>query len=89
VRRSLVFEGTETVLELGRVVEVDVPQSMLVLEQMKDGRWRLTYSRSLIPDFRAFRGIRLLVTDHPPHPGAVVSSGREVPIDKPPPVARE
>lgn len=50
MKRAIRVVGTDLVFELGRVVEVDVPKRFVMLEETKNGTFRLTYTKSLFPD---------------------------------------
>ena len=49
--------GTEMSFDLPKVVSVDVPKKMIVFEEMPNGKWRLTYTKSLIPELTKVSGI--------------------------------
>jgi hypothetical protein len=54
MKRSIVIEmkdGTRKELELSKATMIKSPLKFLNLEQMKDGKWRLVWSESLIDDF--------------------------------------
>lgn len=57
---KIVIEGTGAELELGVVASVDIQKNCIYLDQMKDGRWRLNYTKSLIPDLSKFEGLKLV-----------------------------
>jgi len=59
MKRSIILEGLGTELELSKVTAVDIDKQVIYLEQMKDGKWRLTYTKSLIPDITQLEGLRL------------------------------
>lgn len=60
-KRTLVLEGVEhPPLVITRVTEVDMPKKNLFIEEMKDGTFRLTYSKSLISDITKLDLIRLI-----------------------------
>ncbi len=54
MKRSMLIkhnDGTaDTKLELGKAVTVDANSDFVFMEKMKDGKWRLTVSKSLIED---------------------------------------
>ena len=50
MKRSFKFNGTDVELEIKKAVSIDTPKKMVVLEEMKSGEYRLTYSKSLFPD---------------------------------------
>jgi hypothetical protein len=60
-KRTLVLEGTGLpTLDVTRVTEVDMPKRNLFIEEMPDGKFRVTYSKSLIPDINLLEAIRLV-----------------------------
>lgn len=77
---SIVLEGIGTKLRVGKVCALDLPaigKRFVYVEEMPDGRWRLTYTKSLIPDIRQLRALRLVRGDLERHePG---SSHHDVP----------
>lgn len=60
-KRSFVLDGIGTELELGRVTCMDSSsdREMIYLEKMRDGKWRLTYTKQTIPDITKLHGLRL------------------------------
>ena len=67
-RRAIALDGIGTELELGRVTAVDLTdREAIYLEKMKDGRWRLTYTKSTIPDIQQLRALRVVRDDPPAH----------------------
>ena len=44
-------DGSFQDLELSRAASVKTSQSMINIDRMKDGTWRLIYDDNLIPDF--------------------------------------
>ena len=60
-KRTLELEGTGLPpLPITKVTEVDIPQRHLFIEEMKDGTFRLTYSKALLPDITKLQGIKLV-----------------------------
>ena len=62
-RGSIVLEGIGTVLELGGVYELNLEATgrrFVYLEEMPNGRCRLTYTKSLVPDIALLDAIRLV-----------------------------
>ena len=57
--KSITLEGIGTALELGVVTSVDIEKRAIYIEQMKDGRWRMTYTKSLIPELESLTSMRL------------------------------
>ena len=60
VRRALVLEGTNKVLELSKVTSVKTTENMIHLDQLKDGTWRLIYNKDMIPDFTKIKGFKII-----------------------------
>ncbi len=61
VKCSILLEGLDKELELGKVVAIKSDQiSVLYLEQMRNGKWRLTYSTNLIPDIKQLQGLKII-----------------------------
>jgi hypothetical protein len=50
----------DVVLEIGKVVVIDVDRDVLYFEKMKDGKWRLTASKSIIPDFTKLESLQIV-----------------------------
>jgi len=53
-RRSIVIkhkDNSEQEYNVSKAVQIDVPQDMIHLDKLKDGSWRITYSKSLIENF--------------------------------------
>ena len=60
-KRTLILEGLGLpTLDVTRVTEVDMPKRNLFIEEMPDGKFRVTYSKSLIPDINLLEAIRLI-----------------------------
>ena len=62
-RRSIQILGTDQELDLSRVVEVRVAKKFLMLENLPDGTFRLTYSKSLIDDIQKVSGFIIVRED--------------------------
>ena len=60
VKRKVVLEGIGTELELGRVTAVHMKKQAIYLEQMPDGKWRLTYSTGTIPEISELEALRIV-----------------------------
>ncbi len=60
-RRSIVLEGLDKDLVLGKVVEIKRCDGLqfIYLEEMKDGKWRLTYTTDTIPDITKLEALRI------------------------------
>jgi hypothetical protein len=60
-KRSIVLEGTdEPPIVISRVTEVSMPKRNFFLEELPDGTFRLTYSKSLIPDITRLESLRII-----------------------------
>lgn len=51
ILRVNLFEGEPIELEIGKAIELHTSQSAIYIEKMKDGKYRLAYDVSVIPDF--------------------------------------
>ncbi len=60
IRRALMLEGTNQVLELSKVTSVRTTENMIHLDQLKDGTWRLIYNKDMIPDFTKIKGFKII-----------------------------
>jgi len=47
IKRQLKFHGIDTILDITKVVEVDVNKKFFYIEEYKDGEYRLTYTKNL------------------------------------------
>jgi hypothetical protein len=47
-------------LELSKVTAVDVPHKMFIIEQLKDGSYRLVYSKSMLEDIAELKGLEIV-----------------------------
>ena len=54
------MEGIGTELDVGVITSVDIEHKAIYLEEMPDGRWRLTYTKSLIPDIADLTALRIV-----------------------------
>lgn len=60
-KRSIVLEGTgQDPIVVSRVTEVDMPKRNFFLEELPDGTFRLTYSKSLISDIAKLEALKLV-----------------------------
>jgi len=59
MKRSIILEGMDTELVLSKVVEIDTKIETINFEKMKDGTWRLIYSKGTIPDISKLTALRL------------------------------
>jgi hypothetical protein len=63
-KRSVVLEGTgQEPIVISRVTQVDMPKRNFFLEELPDGTFRLTFSKSLIPDITKLESLRLVRED--------------------------
>ena len=60
VKRKVVLEGIGTELELGKVTAVDTKIQVIYFEKMKDGKWRMTYSKGTIPEISDLEALRIV-----------------------------
>ena len=63
MKRTVLLEGIGTELELARVTSVDIDKKVIYFEEMPDGRWRLTYTKSLIPDLKQLVSLKIIRED--------------------------
>ncbi len=66
MKRSILIEGLGTELELSKVTKLRTVSSgreMIILEQMSDGKWRLTYTERTIPDIAKVEALRIVRED--------------------------
>jgi len=54
------LEGDPIELEIGKIVELKTSQPAIYIEKMKDGKFRLTYDVSIIPDFSNVQNIEVI-----------------------------
>ena len=46
-------------LELSKVTEVNVDRMFIEIEQLRDGKWRMIYTKSLIPEIKNIDCLRI------------------------------
>ena len=63
MRRALEIEGTDMVFELSKVTAVKGLSSLIYLDGLNDGTWRLIYSKDLIPDLTIVKGFKFIRED--------------------------
>lgn len=63
MRRALKLEGIGTEFELSKVVQIDTKVDMINIEKLKDGTFRMIYSKSLIPDITQLTAITVIRED--------------------------
>lgn len=67
MKRSLIIEsnnGEEAKeLEIGKAVSVKSDKEFIFFEKMDDGKWRLTFSESVVKDFSKIKGFNILRED--------------------------
>ena len=49
-KRSVLIKGTGKELSLSKVIEIDTDYETISFDKLKDGTWRLIYSKSVIDD---------------------------------------
>lgn len=66
-KRTLQFTGPELdmSIDLAKVVQIDVPKKMFIIEEIKDGQFRLTYSKEFLPDISMLNGM-LMIRENAP-----------------------
>ena len=55
--------GIKKSLEIGKVVEIDLSserKQFIYFEEMKDGKWRLTYTKETIPEIKKLESIDIV-----------------------------
>lgn len=64
-KRTLHFKGPtlDKKIELKRVVALDIPKKMFIIEEIKDGEYRLTYSQEFLPDIAMLEGVVMIRED--------------------------
>lgn len=60
-KRSIILEGTDSgPIVISKVTEVNMPKKNFFLEELPDGTFRLTYSKSLISDISKLGALKLV-----------------------------
>jgi hypothetical protein len=63
MKRSLLIEYNDNQpskeLEIGKAASIKTGNEFITIEKMKDGRWRLLFSESLIEDFSKVKGFSI------------------------------
>ena len=54
------IDGTHEDLELSKAASVDTKASMINLDRLNDGTWRLIYDRNLIPDITQVASLEII-----------------------------
>lgn len=62
-KRFLKINGTDQLLELSKVVSVDIEKKMINIEQLPNGTWRLIYTKNLIEDFTKVQNFEIIRED--------------------------
>jgi hypothetical protein len=57
------FEGDPIELEISKAIELRTNQPAIYIEKLKDGKFRLAYDVSLIPDFCNVKNIEVVRID--------------------------
>lgn len=60
LKRKVILEGVGTELDVAVITSVDIKKKAIYLEEMPDGRWRLTYTKSLIPEIEKLTALRIV-----------------------------
>jgi hypothetical protein len=67
LKRSLIIEhnnGEESKeLEIGKAASVKTDKEFVFFEKMNNGKWRLTFSESVVDDFSKIKGFNILRED--------------------------
>ena len=63
MKRTIRIEGLGIDLELSKATAIKTKQSMIHLDKLKDGTWRLIYDGNLIPDFSKVECLRMVRED--------------------------
>lgn len=62
-KRFIKIAGIDKLLELSKVVSVDIEKKMINIEELPNGTWRLIYTKSLIDDFSKVEGFEIIRED--------------------------
>ena len=61
IKRHIHFEGTDKTIEIGKAVCLDLAdKEFLYLEKMKDGKWRITWTKSLFDDLSEVDALKII-----------------------------
>lgn len=67
MKRSIIIhhndEQPPIELELGRAASIKSEKEFIYFEKMTDGKWRLTFSESVINDFSKIKNIEIIRED--------------------------
>lgn len=63
VMRLNKIDGTHIDLVISKAAAVDTSQSMINLDKLPDGTWRLIWDKNLLPDFKEFKSIVMVRTE--------------------------
>lgn len=66
--RAVALDGTGIELELGVVTQINSTSMLgrIYLEEMKDGKWRLSYTTSAFPDIAKLQAMRIVRSEDEP-----------------------
>lgn len=56
-------DGSHIDLVISKAAAVDTKQSMINLDKLPDGTWRLVWDKNLLPNFSAFKSLVMLRED--------------------------
>ena len=57
------MDGTHIDLQISRAASVDTKQSMINLDKLNDGTWRLIWDKNLFPEFTEFKSMEMIRED--------------------------
>jgi hypothetical protein len=57
------IDGTFIDLEIEKAASVDTKASMINLDKMKNGKWRLIWDANLIPEFTSVKNLEMIRED--------------------------
>lgn len=63
MKRIIKIEGTDIELELSKATAIKTSKSMIHLDKLDDGTWRLIYDGNLIPDFTKVDCLKVIRED--------------------------
>lgn len=63
MKRSILIDGIDKELELSKVVMIKSDKQFIYLDQLRDGTWRLAYTRDTIDDISQVNGFEIIRED--------------------------
>lgn len=63
VMRLNKVDGSHIDLVITKAAAVDTKQSMINLDMLPDGTWRLIWDKNLLPEFKEFKSIVMVRTE--------------------------